>query len=204
MTNVLKLNWPSFTDKEHNSIIQCYYDNLDYVEYLNVIPNTDGALTHEKKNISDRMNGFHHLINWPDQEKFWINLLQDYHINEQNSILFTIQKMVHIIPPHSDIGRLWSAYYLLQGQAQTIFYTIDPSLFVREKSYHNDWDKLVITEKVVLELHTWYLFNNRNIHAVINPHADRMSISCNLSNFFTSFDEAIEKINNSGLVFKDY
>lgn len=204
MANIFKLNWPTFTNEEHRAIIQCYYDNLNHVEYLNVIPNTDGSLTHEKLNLNARLNGFHHLINWPNQERFWQNLLKNYNLNEENAILFTIQKMVHVIPPHSDIGRLWSAYYLLQGQAQTFFYDIDPALFVREKSYHDDWDKLVLSEKVTLDLHTWYLFNNKSIHAVINPHADRMSLSVNLSNFFNTFDEAIENIYNSGLIFKDY
>jgi hypothetical protein len=99
--------------------------------------------------------------------------------------------------PHSDIGRKFIIYYLVEGTGDTSFY--HSNNYLAGKSYEEK--NLTITETIQLEQGHWYLFNNQAIHGVKNISKPRYSLAFDISKIYNSYEQAYTDVEDSKILF---
>jgi hypothetical protein len=90
--------------------------------------------------------------------------------------------------PHSDMGRKYALYYLLEpgGENATTSWWQRPGFpaDLDEDTYGKmtgNYDELNLIDQLKIPARTWLLFNARIMHSVENVVQERMSLQCSLS-----------------------
>ena len=199
-TNCFKINWPTLTDDLHDQITKCFDDNQSFVKKLSAKQPGSESVVHVNYNSShDR--GFFHLYEWDNKEQFFSNLLKNYSINPKFLHKLSIQQSKGPVPAHSDVDRKVIAYYLVQGIAQTVFYSTNKEV-VSGTSFKDKMNELTEIERVTMQQGSWYLFNTNQIHSVECPiDIKRTSLALDLTFIFGNHKDAVEKIGLEQVLF---
>lgn len=191
MKNYLKINWPKLSEEEHQKMIDCFHNNLEYVHKPR--PATDNNnLIHQLKSNNNQTAGFYHLYDFPNFLNFFRDLFKNYNIDEKYINCFSIQRSLISVAPHCDPGRKFVAYYLIKGLGETVFYS--SKNFIPRNSYHNKLEDLTEIERVSLNVGDWYLFNTYEIHGVVNMSTVRYSLAFDITKIFDNYEDAFDKI----------
>jgi hypothetical protein len=201
MTNCLKIDWPRLDSQLHNQLIKCFDDNKSSVKMLSAKAPGSNDVTHVNYNTSNN-KGFFHLFEWDTKEQFFSELLKDYSVNTEFLNKLSIQQSRGPVPPHADVNRKVIAYYLVEGMAQTVFYSTDKPV-ISGTSYHDKMHELTEIERVTMLPGSWYLFNTYQIHSVdCFFNTKRTSLAMDLTSIFNDYENAVKKIGLEQILFK--
>ena len=199
-TNCFKINWPSLTDDLHYQIIKCFDDKESFVKKLSAkAPGSESVIHVNYDSSYDQ--GFFHLYEWDNKEQFFSTLLKIYSVNTELLHKLSIQQSRGPVPAHSDVDRKVIAYYLVEGIAQTVFYSTNKEI-VSGTSFKDRMNELTEIERVTMQQGSWYLFNTNQIHSV-ECFADvkRTSLALDLTFIFGNHKDAVERIGLEQLLF---
>lgn len=199
-TNCFKINWPGLTDDLHYQIIKCFDDKESFVKKLSAkAPGSESVIHVNYDSSYDQ--GFFHLYEWDNKEQFFSTLLKNYSVNTELLHKLSIQQSRGPVPAHSDVDRKVIAYYLVEGIAQTVFYSTNKEI-VSGTSFKDRMNELTEIERVTMQQGSWYLFNTNQIHSV-ECFADvkRTSLALDLTFIFGNHKDAVERIGLEQLLF---
>lgn len=199
-TNCFKINWPSLTDDLHYQITKCFDNNESFVKKLTAKAAGSESVVHVNyDSLYDQ--GFFHLYEWDNKEQFFSNLLQNYSIRTELLHKLSIQQSRGPVPAHSDVDRKVIAYYLVEGIAETVFYSTNKEV-VSGTSFKDKMNELTEIERVIMQPGSWYLFNTKQIHSVeCQSNVKRTSLAFDLSSMFVDYENAVKRIEIEKILF---
>ena len=200
-TNCFKINWPGLSDDLHYQIIKCFDDKESFVKKLSAkAPGSESVIHVNYDSSYDQ--GFFHLYEWDNKEQFFSTLLKNYSVNTELLHKLSIQQSRGPVPAHSDVDRKVIAYYLVEGIAQTVFYSTNKPV-ISGTSYHDKTHELKEIERVTMQPGSWYLFNTYQIHSVeCSFDTKRTSLAMDLTSIFDDYENAVKKIGLEQILFK--
>lgn len=199
MTNCLKIDWPRLDSQLHNQLIKCFDNNKSSVKMLSIKAPGSNEITHHN---TSNYKGFFHLFEWDTKEQFFSELLKDYSVNTEFLNKLSIQQSRGSVSPHADFNRKVIAYYLVEGMAQTVFYSTNKPV-ISGTSYHDKTHELKEIERVTMQPGSWYLFNTYQIHSVeCSFDTKRTSLAMDLTSIFDDYENAVKKIGLEQILFK--
>jgi hypothetical protein len=196
MKHYRELDWPRLTDDQA----------LRLVDYCNEHSN------HPIPQLVDRDNDAILLDPRTVEEKIqkyrFLNSVFPYRKNKQGPeiswpILMTtmVKVLTGKLEPHIDISRKFGLYYVIQGEADSVWYrTADGSAPIAGKSYIKELEQgqIIEVERTRFKSHTWYLYDFGAIHATENAVGGRIGLGVAFPpQAFGSFDELLQDTENS-------
>ena len=170
MKHYRELDWPSLSEYQHKQLIEFYNENSNLP-----IPQ-----------LKDRSNDAI-LLDPKTAEPFlkkvkFLNQLFPYRKTLHGDgyhYFFEVMNMVGIetgiLEPHTDISRYVGFYYVIEGEADTVWFKHKTKPTESGKSYLEEWrtGELEELDRVTFKKHRWYMMDFGSIHAVENPKAGR-------------------------------
>lgn len=192
MNSIINLNWPSLSEDKHSLIVNEIKNNFDLTTKATI--NDSSSILHINTHDNSNNSGLYLLTDWPNKQNF---CNQIFNINKNLNFIkdtLRIQKTQTHIVPHTDSRRKFSIVYLVQGQADSLFFkkkenVVDKMVF--------KYDEIIEIEKYNLIKGNWYGFNNSVIHGVQNFKTPRYMLVFNMQAYFESYEDMI---NNSCLI----
>jgi len=182
---ITSLDLPSLKSDDEEFIINYVHENIDrFNSWVNV------------NNFTSRIGvnvgtGFSNLpIVDEDEQRTFIDLFERNGLFfDYEDVIIVLQRSKNNIIPHTDPGRTCTLAYLVKGEAETKFYSMEN--FVPNINYANA--KLHTEASYVIPQRSWYLFNHSKIHGVENfQDSERIQIALNLTSKFIDYQDAVE------------
>lgn len=183
MQYICPLSWPRLTAEQADRLVELFDQNKQYSKKITKSQGQNLAQSEYQENTQ----GYFNLSAWPEKLTALQNILQWHNINQNNIGQIGIQCSLGELPPHTDFARTVSAICILEGPADTVFYTDG---LTNSGARLFDKSRLTEVQRRQLELNTWYLFNNAAIHGVDNYKGRRISLTLDLTSNFGSYDRA--------------
>lgn len=188
MKHYRELDWPSLPEHVHQQLIEFHTQNSNLA-----IPQ-----------LRDRSNNAV-LLDPKTPEAFerkvrFLNRLFPYRVNQDGSDsyhhLFGVTTVVKAqtgnLEPHTDISRVAGFYYVLDGEADTVWYRWKNGDTEAGKSYllQKQAGELEELDRVKFKKHRWYLMDFGSIHGVENPEKSfRYGLGINLCGRVNTWQE---------------
>lgn len=199
MNNAIELTWPSLGQEISEKIIKHYEQYKNYGKKFKRIEQGKSMV---QDDFVVEMPGSYQLQKWPEHMNFLDDIFRGQEINRKFLKHITLQRSVDELPPHTDTFRKMSIIYVVEGEADTVFY--------KQKDIGNAvaarmFEKSELTEinRYRFDLNKWYLINNSAIHAVDNYVGKRTSLLFDLTNIqvFQDYEDAVKNVNDSKILF---
>lgn len=161
-----KINLPLLTSSDHIMLEQCFYGNIK-----------------SAKSPTTKTSVYLNLYSFLNKDIVFDNIFKKYNFEERYIKNMSIQQIIgDEFKPHKDVARHVTAIYTLKGYATTSFYKKENSNMIEDATYN-------------MNLHEWYLFNNKEFHGVKNiDNRERISLVIDLTHIFYNFENALNKM----------
>ena len=188
MKHYRELDWPSLPDHVHQQLLEFYKNNSDLpIPQLQDRGNDAVLLDPKTPEAFERKVKFLNQLLPHRQKKDGQNFIWDLY-----GMTTVVNAKTGHLEPHTDISRRAGYYYVLDGEADTVWYRWRNGPTEPGKSYLQQYraGELEELERVRFKTHRWYMMDFGSIHAVENPVKDtRFGLGINAGGRFKNWEE---------------